>query len=60
MEITYYLPVSLACASYALKTGHLSDSAICKGFSRRVTEQALGGIPLSLIQVTRIIILNFR
>ena len=31
-----------------LKTWCLSDSAICKGLSRRVLEQALGGIPLSL------------
>ena len=31
-----------------LKTGHLSDSAICKGFARRVPEQTLGGIPLRL------------
>ena len=37
-----------------LKTGHLSDSAICLGFSRRVPEQTLGGIPQSLRQVTRI------
>ena len=38
------------------KTGHLGDSAICKGFS----EQALGGIPLSLRQATRINLLNFH